>query len=112
MELSEVYVKTDSYGRIIQCDGGYTTPQNLNEWIKIDEGFGDKYNLCQSHYFENGIYTEDGIPIYKLVNGNPVERTDDEIYNDRVELQDVPPTETEQLRADVDFIAAMIGVSL
>ena len=81
--LSSVYIKTDDSGRIIRCEGGYTTPADLYGWTKIDEGTGDRYNLCQSHYFEGSLYTEDGIPRYKLVDGAPVLRTEEEIQSDR-----------------------------
>lgn len=79
---SKVYVKVDEQNRIVRCEGGYTTPSDLTDWIEIDEGTGDKYNLCQSNYFESGLYTSDGIPIYKLENGKPVERSEDEINED------------------------------
>lgn len=59
---SKVYIQTDGQSRILRCEGGYTTPANLTDWIEIDEGVGDKYNLCQSHYFPGGLYTMDGIP--------------------------------------------------
>ena len=65
MPKSKVYIQTDEHGRIIRCDGGYTTPADLAGWIEIDEGTGDKYNLCQSHYFYGGLYTMDGIHRYK-----------------------------------------------
>lgn len=81
--LSNVYIQVDEFGRITRCDGGYTTPSDLTRWVKIDEGTGDRYNLCQSHYFEDGLYTDDGIPRYKLVDGAPVLRTEEEIQADR-----------------------------
>ena len=109
---SKVYVLTDRQGRIVRCEGGYTTPADLTGWVQIDEGTGDKYNLCQVHYFPDGIYTEDGIPRYKLVDGQAVERTQEEIEADRAAIPAPPPTAQEQLRADVDFLAAMQGVAL
>lgn len=84
---SKVYIQTDTTGRILRCEGGYTTPADLTGWVQIDEGTGDRYNLFQSHYFEGGLYTSDGIPRYKLVDGQPVERTEEEIAADRVPLQ-------------------------
>lgn len=92
MEISKVYVRTDSASRILRCEGGYTTPANLDGWTKIDEGTGDRYNLCQSHYFTGGLYTQDGIPRYKLVDGKPVERTEEEIQADREALPEPEPT--------------------
>lgn len=112
--ISKVYVLADGRGRILRCEGGYTMSSidDLDAWTLIDEGTGDRYNLCQSHYFEGGLYTDDGIPRYKLVDGSPVERTEEEIAADRASLPAPAPTAQEQLRADVDFLAAMQGVSL
>lgn len=84
ISVSKVYVLTDGKARILRCEGGYTTPSNLEGWTQIDEGTGDRYNLCQSNYFDGGLYTEDGIPRYKLVDGQPVERTEEEIQADRL----------------------------
>lgn len=111
---SKVYVYTDKKSRITRCEGGYTI-ENIKDfagWTLIDEGNGDLYNLCQSHYFDGGLYTEDGIPRYKLVDGKVQERTEDEIAADRAAIPAPPPTAQEQLRADVDFLAAMQGVTL
>lgn len=110
---SKVYVLSDDRGRIIRCEGGYTTgnikdPEN---WVQIDEGHGDRFSLCQSHYFRGGLYTEDGVPRYKLQGGQAVERTEAEIAADRAAIVQ-PVTPLEQMRADIDFIAAMQGVSL
>ena len=80
---SKVYVKTDENNRIIRCEGGYTTPGDLTGWTCIDEGTGDKYNLCQSHYFDGSLYDVDSIPRYKLVDGAPTLRTDAEMEADR-----------------------------
>lgn len=98
---SKVYVLTDRQGRIVRCEGGYTTPADLTGWVQIDEGTGDKYNLCQVHYFPDGIYTADGIPRYKLEDGAAVERTEEEIGADRAALPEPEPTETEKLRRRV-----------
>ena len=84
---SKVYVLIDEKNRVIRCEGGYTTPADLTGWVQIDEGTGDRYNLCQSHYFDGGLYTSDGIPRYKLVDGEAVERTEEELALDRMPLQ-------------------------
>ena len=83
-QISEVYVKTDGSECILRCEGGITTPSDLTGWTQIDEGKGDRYNLCQSQYFPGGLYTADGIPLYKLQEGRAVERTEDEIAADRL----------------------------
>ena len=97
MPKSKVYIQTDNDGRILHCDGGYTTPSDLTGWIEIDEGTGDKYNLCQSHYFDGGLYTMDGIPRYKWDGSAAVLRTEEELEADRAERPAPPPTTEEVL---------------
>ena len=97
MPKSNVYIQTDAEGRILRCDGGYTTPADLTGWIEIDEGTGDKYNLCQSHYFDGGLYTMDGIPRYKWDGTQAVERTEEELEADRAARPAPPPTTDERI---------------
>lgn len=96
---SKVYCKTDESGRITALDGGYTTPEDLSGWTQIDEGYGDRYNLCQSHYLSKSIYTEEGILRYKLEDGKVVERSTDEIDADRAALPKPAPRDSERLAA-------------
>ena len=91
---SKVYIQTDTEGRIVRCDGGYTTPADLTGWIEIDEGTGDKYNLCQSHYFDGGLYTMDGIPRYSWDGSAAVERTEKELDADREAIPESKPSKT------------------
>ena len=93
-EKSKVYIQTDAEGRIILCDGGYTTPADLTGWIEIDEGTGDKYNLCQSHYFDCGLYTMDGIPRYRWDGAAAILRTDEELEADRATIPEPKPSKT------------------
>ena len=81
---SKVYILIDTANRIIRCEGGYTISQvDLANWILINEGIGDRYNLCQAHYFDGGLYTVDGIPRYKYINSEVILRSDFEIEADR-----------------------------
>lgn len=91
---SKVYIQTDAEGRILRCEGGYTTPADLTGWIEIDEGTGDKYNLCQSHYFDGGLYTEDGIPRYKWDGSAAALRTEEELKADRESIPEPNPSKT------------------
>lgn len=106
---SKVYIKVDEHGRILRCEGGYTMSniEDVGEWVLIDEGTGDRYNLCQSHYFDGGLYTMDGICRWKYEDGECVLRTDAEIDADRSAKPLPEPSEQEQLRADVDFLLMM-----
>lgn len=108
--ISKVYIKVDSQNRIIQCDGGYTEANVIGDgWIKIDEGYGDKYNLCQTHYFENGLYTDDGFYRYKYINNEIVERTADELATDKIALEAIvpEPTQLDRIEAQVMYTALM-----
>ena len=105
---SKVYVLTDAKNRIVRCEGGYTTPNPLTtDWVQIDEGTGDKYNLCQSHYFDS-LYTDDGIPRYKLADGAPILRSDEEIEADRApDLDALRAARQEENKAALaDWLAA------
>ena len=108
---SRVYIKADEQGRITRCEGEYTLPADLDGWTLIEEGSPcDRLNLAQSHYFDGGLYTMDGIPRYRLDGTQVVERTEEELEEDRAARPAPEPTEQEQLRADVDFLLAMGGV--
>lgn len=110
IQIYRVYVKTDELSRITAVNSSAFVP---DDWGKeINSGFGDKYHHAQGNYFDKPIYTEDGIPRYKLVDGKAVERTEDEIAADRAAIPAPPPTAQEQLRADVDFLAAMANIEL
>ena len=95
---SNVYIKTDEKGRILRCEGGYTRGNitDTAEWILIDEGMGDRYNLCQSYYFDR-LYTEDSIPRYKWDGERAALRTAEEIAADRAALPAPPPSTEERL---------------
>ena len=90
-EKSKVYIQTDADGRILRCEGGYTTPADLTGWLEIDEGTGDRYNLCQSHYFDGGLYTMDGIPRYHWDGEKAVLRSDEELEADRSAIPEPEP---------------------
>ena len=103
---SKVYIKKDHENRITACEGGYTAGNIINngEWIFIDEGEGDRFNLCQSNYFEGGLFTEDGICRYKYVNGNVLLRDKDETEKDREENNDEEIT-------NYELMDILLGVS-
>lgn len=126
-EPYHVYVQTDGQSRITAVNSSAFVPA---EWgAEIDSGFGDKYHHAQGNYFTDGLYTSDGIPHYKLVDGKAQERTEEEIQTDRdaIPAPIVPPTnaeleaENKMLRAQLqaatdrqdfieDCIAEMAGV--
>ena len=102
MQKSKVYVLLDSYGYITRIDGGYTIGniKDFTGWVQIDEGIGDRYNLCQGSYFQQPIRTMCGAYRYKLVDGKPVECTAEEIAAQEEALKPVP-TPTLESRVEV-----------
>ena len=94
-----VYVQTDGQGRITAVNSSAFVPADWG--TEIDQGYGDKYHHAQGNYFPQPIYTEDGIPRYKLEDGQAVERTEEEIAADRAALPEPEPTEAEKLRRRV-----------
>ena len=98
MPKSKVYIQTDAEGRIVRCEGEYTLPSDLTDWILIEEGPPcDRLNLAQSHYFDGGLYTMDGIPRYRWDGTQAVERTEEELEADRTARPAPPPTTEEVL---------------
>lgn len=96
MKKSKVYVLPDASGRIIRIDGGYTMPEDLTGWVLIDEGAGDRYNLCQGNYLPGPLTDDRGIYRYKLADGKAVERTQEEMDADYVPPE-VKPTDAERI---------------
>ena len=94
---SKVYIQTDEHGCILRCEGGYTTPSDLTDWTEIDEGIGDRYNLCQGNYFDGGLYTMDGIHRYRWDGSAAVMRTDEELEADRAARPASTPTTNERV---------------
>lgn len=95
---SHVYIRTDEQSRITRCEGEYTLPSDLDGWTLIEEGTPcDRLNLAQSHYFDGGLYTTDGIPRYRWDGSAAVERTEEELEADRAARPAPPPTTEEVL---------------
>jgi len=110
-EPYHVYVQTDEQGRIIAVNSSAFVPA---EWgTEIDSGFGDKHHHAQGNYFPQPIYTRDGIPRYKLVDGAAQERTEEEIEADRAAIPApvVPPT-NEELEQENKLLRAQIQAAV
>ena len=119
---SKVYIQTDTEGRIVRCEGEYTLPADLDGWTLIEEGPPcDRLNLAQSHYFDGGLYTMDGIPRYKWDGSSAALRTDEEMDADRAAIPDSKPSKTvearltaleaeaEQAKADREALNILLG---
>lgn len=115
--MNEFEIKSRVYalivdGIITRIEGEYSLPNDLEGWTLIEEGEPcDRLNLAQSHYLEKGLMTEDGIYQYKLVEGEVVERTEEEINADRVEVVE-EPTQLDRIESQVLFTALMTDTLL
>ena len=104
MDPYVVYVRIDDMDRIVSINSSAFLT-DTNGWIEIDRGFGDKYHHAQGNYLSASLFENRGIPRYKLVDGKPVERTQEEIDADYVEP--VPqPSETDAALVELAALEA------
>lgn len=108
IQKSKVYVLLDERSRVLRCEGGYTMSNidDVAKWTYIDEGYGDKFNLAQSHYLDGGLYTHQGVPRYKYDGGACVLRSEAEIAEDVANLPPPAPAEPTSAEA-VQYKAAL-----
>lgn len=107
------YILTNSQGVIIfGWSDGPDPDRDSTEGICINEQGGYQFRLSPGGEKNPPLYTMDGIPLYRWDGEQAIRRTEEEIAADRAALPAPPPSPQEQLRADVDFLAAMQGVSL
>lgn len=105
-----VYVRTDDAGSITAINSSAFLPDVIG-WVQIDSGYGDKYHHAQGNYFDKPLCDERGICRYKLVNGRPVERSQEEMDADYVPPEVKPTTEqrVDALETTTDDIILMMA---
>lgn len=103
---SQVYVLADERGRISRCEGGYTMSniEDISQWTLIDEGEGDRFNLCQSHYFAGGLTDDNGVPLWELSTDGVRLRAAADVAADVAALP--LPSESKPLEARVEDLEA------
>lgn len=106
-----IAIRTDSAIIDAWSDGPHPEKDTTGA-ICINEQGGYQFRLYPGGEENPSIYTEDGIPLYRWDGCDIVPRTEEEIDADRAALPMPPPSAQELLRADVDFLAAMTGVTL
>lgn len=92
-----VYVKLDVQNRIQDVNSSAFL-RNTDGWTEIDNGYGDRYHHAQGNYFPKPIMDDRGIYRYKLEDGKPVERTQEEMDADYVPPEQ-KPSEAERIAA-------------
>lgn len=114
---SNHYIRTDDKNNIIDgWSDSIVHMEDLENCILINDKGGYQFRLKYSDGTlseENpALWTYDGISRYKYVNGSIIEKTEEEIQQEINEIPPLPPSQMEQMRADIDFIAIMTGVDL
>lgn len=107
IQKSKVYVLLDEQNCITRIEGQYSLPADLTGWVQIDEGYGDRYSLAQSHYLDGGLYTMQGIPRYKYEDGACVLRSEAELAADRDALPKPQPSQLDRVEAQATYTAMM-----
>lgn len=92
---STVYIKIDDKNRIIDINNNEFIEDTTN-WIEIDKGYGDKYSHAQTQYLPKSLINSDGIYQYKFINNEILERTEEEIQQDKEEII-IPITDQERI---------------
>lgn len=66
-----VYIKINTNKEITEV-GSSVFISDFTGWIKIDEGYGDRYAHAQSQYFKKPLINENGKYNYRIQNGGIV----------------------------------------
>lgn len=98
MKTYIVYVKTDDANRITSVNSNAFL-HDTDGWVEIDSGFGYDFMHAQGNYFSKPIMDERGIYRYKLEDGKPVERTQEEMDADYAARPPAPPSDKERIAA-------------
>ena len=104
-----VYVKADKLGLITEINSSAFII-DTSGWTPIDEGVGDKYHHAQNNYLDKSVFDDNGICNFKLVDGKPVLRTEEDKAPELAKIavkQEI--SELKARLADTDYIAAKLA---
>ena len=76
-EIIKVYIKTNE-NNIITAINSSIFLNNIEGYIQIDEGSGDKYSHAQGNYLDKSLIDESGRFNYKFEDGKILELTEEE----------------------------------
>lgn len=106
------YIALREDGAIIfsWSDGPFPDKDTTNA-ICINDRGGYQFRFTENGEENPPLYDIEGIPLYKWDGKQVVSRLEDEIEAERNMIPLPPPSPMEQLRADVDFLLVMGGLS-
>lgn len=99
MENIKVYIKTNEQN-IITAINSSIFLNNIEGYIQIDEGSGDKYAHAQGNYLEKSLVDESGIFNYKFENGQILELTEEE-KNSLFQKPEPAPSKQEEINSSL-----------
>ena len=105
-----VFVKLDDANRITAVNSSAFI-LNQDGWTEIDRGYTQRHHHAQGNYFPQPIIDERGIYRYKLADGKPIERPQEEMDADYVPPEQRPTTEqrVDALETTTDDIILMMA---
>lgn len=110
---SKHYIKVDQTGRILESwSDGPRPDKDAKGAVCINGQGGYQFRLFPGGEENPELYDGRGIPLYKWDGAQVIARSQEEIDADYAAMPKPAPTEQEQMRADIDFLAAMQGVEL
>lgn len=107
------YITIDAESRVASgWSDGPQPERGIADAILLTDKGGYQFRLCPGGEENPPLHTMDGIPLYKWDGQQILPRTEEEIETDRAAIPAPPPSEQERLRADVDYLAALGGITL
>ena len=106
----KVLVRVDDAWRVVEINSdAFIT--DTGDWTEIDSGFSDHHHHAQGNYFPLPIMDERGVYRYKLVDGKPIERTQEEMDAEYTPPEQKPTTEqrVDALETTTDDIILMMA---
>lgn len=107
----KVLVRLDENNNIISVNSSIFLT-DLNNWVEIDSGTGDRYAHAQGNYFDKPIMTDKGIYRYKYVDSAVAEKTEEEIAEEIEQLPPPEPTANEKITTLTSSVSNMLGAEL
>lgn len=106
----KVLVRVDNIGRVVAINSSAFVT-DTDGWVEIDSGWEDRHHHAQGNYLSGPLMDERGIYRYKLVDGKPAERTNEEMDADYTPPEQKPTTEqrVDALETTTDDIILMMA---
>lgn len=87
METYSVFLRADSAGKVLAVESSAFLPDTVPaDWVRVDEGAGDRYHHAQGNYFAQPLMNMDGTHAYVLASGKVRAATAEELAAERAAL--------------------------